>query len=246
MPPKESTIHADVGGDRPEAAESQTGRRVGDARTVHVQQQAVAVSDIGQRPNSSGRYTVPSSVACAIETTRGWTRCSSPRGCSAAGDHQAAACRRAWGPAISLQPVNRSGAPHSSTSMWAPCRADHGVIRSGHRLQAEHVRRGPVADQEGRGRFAEVRSKSAFGRGGVRMPGRSSRHDRVGVGDGPEHFAGWTPALLSLAKWRTRLIASPSPAGAGLDANFHASGLSHLAVELGDERAVDGRGPSWP
>ncbi len=62
-------------------------------------------------------YSVPSSVACVMETTRGCTWCSLPKRCSSECKSLGRNLASTEGISISFAPRKRSGAPASSTAM---------------------------------------------------------------------------------------------------------------------------------
>ena len=69
--------------------------------------------------SSSSEYRVPSSVDCVTETTSGCARCSSPQPHASRSMSSGVSLPSSVGTVSSLMPATRSGAPPSSTLMWA-------------------------------------------------------------------------------------------------------------------------------
>ena len=69
--------------------------------------------------SSSRVYTVPSSVLWVTDTTRACTWCSSPTPWTLVAASSGVSFPSGVGTVSSLEPRSRSGAPHSSTLMWA-------------------------------------------------------------------------------------------------------------------------------
>ena len=68
---------------------------------------------------SSAVYRVPSSVLCVIDTTPGWAWCCTPTRCACSSSCAGTILPSVLGKVSSFEPRIRSGAPVSSTAMWA-------------------------------------------------------------------------------------------------------------------------------
>ena len=98
-----------------------------------------------------------------------------------------------------LAPKNRSGAPHSSTLMWASLGADHRLEGPKERLEADHVGPGAVESDEDFSIVTEVLLEQLALHVAVTRIVTVGR-DMVAIGfDDGARTSGWTPAQLSLA-----------------------------------------------
>ncbi len=136
---------------------------------------------------------MPSSVACVIETARGWTWCSSPRLASQRPTSSGASLPCSVATVRSLTPAKRSGAPHSSTfrcAVSAQITASCGLVSASSERTFAPV---PLKTKNGSRIGAEVAAEHlgrALGPGvgavgaGVALVGAGDRLDHLGVGAG--------------------------------------------------------------
>ena len=119
VPPKETTS-------APTSVVS-AARETPEARRCVAEPSAVDVAGPCPRPwacsaravSSSAEYTVPSSVLWVTLTTLGWLWWGSPQPCACRSTSSGVSRASVVGTVSSLSPASFSGAPHSSTWMWA-------------------------------------------------------------------------------------------------------------------------------
>ena len=141
-------VGADVDGERAER-HAEGGGGVGEPGAVDVQEHPHAVRLVGERAQLLD--------ACRRSRPRSTRRPRRPAaGCGARRRAAPPTARIGSGVELavrasavsSLTPAQRSGAPHSSTSMCGAVDADDGLVRARDGVDGEHVGRGAVEDRE--------------------------------------------------------------------------------------------------
>ena len=196
-------VHAAVGGEGAQG-QAERGGGVGDAGAVHVQVHAVAVRQVRERAHLPGRVDGAQLGGLGDGEDAGLdvVLVAQPRmrGSTSAG----VSLPSGVGMSTSLQPVNFSGAPHSSTLMWAVSAQRTASVGPQERAQAQHVGAGAVEDEVDvhvRAQvLAELRHR-ALGPG-VASVGQGMAH--VGAGDGLEQ-GGVDPRVVVAGKASLRI-----------------------------------------